>query len=34
SGQVDLNWAKEHHALWVDEVRSGGKTQPQAQPAE
>src|SRR3546814_16852654 len=21
SGQVDLNWAKEHHALWVAEVR-------------
>jgi len=20
SGQVDLNWAKEHHSLWVDEV--------------
>ena len=27
SGQVDLNWAKEHHALWVDEVRSGSKPQ-------
>lgn len=34
SGQVDLNWAKEHHALWVDEVRSGGKARPHAQPAE
>lgn len=21
SGDVDLNWAKEHHSLWVDEVR-------------
>lgn len=21
SGQVDLNWAKEHHNLWIDEVR-------------
>jgi len=21
SGEVDLNWAKEHHSLWVDEVR-------------
>ncbi|MEL6317450.1 MAG: cytochrome b/b6 domain-containing protein, partial [Pseudomonadota bacterium] len=21
SGQVDLNWAKEHHNLWVDEVQ-------------
>jgi formate dehydrogenase subunit gamma len=25
SGQVDLNWAKEHHGLWVDEVRRGHK---------
>lgn len=23
SGEVDLNWAKEHHSLWVDEVQSG-----------
>jgi formate dehydrogenase subunit gamma len=22
SGEVDLNWAKEHHSLWVDEVRA------------
>ncbi|MBL96095.1 MAG: Formate dehydrogenase, nitrate-inducible, cytochrome b556(Fdn) subunit [Alphaproteobacteria bacterium MarineAlpha3_Bin5] len=22
SGDVDLNWAKEHHALWVEEVES------------
>ncbi|MGD1880350.1 MAG: formate dehydrogenase subunit gamma [Kiloniellaceae bacterium] len=28
SGQVDLNWAKEHHSEWVDEIRSG--RQPQA----
>ena len=29
SGQVDLNWAKEHHSLWVEEVRSGaGAHQP------
>ena len=20
SGEVDLNWAKEHHSLWVEEV--------------
>src|SRR3546814_15915488 len=33
SGQVDLNWAKEHHALWVAEVRDGGKPQPHAHPA-
>jgi formate dehydrogenase subunit gamma len=31
SGQVDLNWAKEHHSLWVNEVRSGSGAQ---QPAE
>lgn len=26
SGEVDLNWAKEHHSLWVEEVegKSGG----------
>ena len=21
TGQVDLNWAKEHHSLWVEEVQ-------------
>ena len=31
SGQVDLNWAKEHHSLWVKEVRSVSEAQ---QPAE
>ena len=37
SGEVDLNWAKEHHSLWVDEVQAkasetgAGKS---AQPAE
>lgn len=25
-GQVDLNWAKEHHSLWVEEVQSKDKT--------
>jgi formate dehydrogenase subunit gamma len=25
SGKVDLNWAKEHHSLWVEEVMSGGR---------
>jgi formate dehydrogenase subunit gamma len=24
TGEVDLNWAKEHHSIWVDEVMSGG----------
>ncbi|MEM8633268.1 MAG: formate dehydrogenase subunit gamma [Pseudomonadota bacterium] len=41
SGEVDLNWAKEHHSLWVDEVQgqqtdgtgaTGGR--PSTQPAE
>jgi formate dehydrogenase subunit gamma len=35
-GFVDETWAKEHHALWLDEVKSG-KTghagSAQAQPA-
>jgi formate dehydrogenase subunit gamma len=25
SGRVDLNWAKEHHSIWVDEMMSGGR---------
>jgi formate dehydrogenase subunit gamma len=25
SGRVDLNWAKEHHSLWVEEMMSGGR---------
>ena len=34
SGEVDLNWAKEHHNLWVEEVqeREAGRAEPQ--PAE
>jgi formate dehydrogenase subunit gamma len=30
SGEVDLNWAKEHHSLWVAEsqAKSGGRVQP------
>jgi len=27
SGEVDLNWAKEHHRLWVEDIRSGSKPQ-------
>lgn len=40
SGDVDLNWAREHHSIWVDEVlakkgESGtGTSSPAAQPAE
>ena len=25
SGEVDLNWAKEHHSLWVEEEIAKGK---------
>jgi formate dehydrogenase subunit gamma len=34
SGQVDVNWAKEHHSLWAEEVlagereRAGGDARP------
>ena len=24
SGEVDLNWAKEHHSLWVEEMETSG----------
>lgn len=33
TGEVDLNWAKEHHKLWVDEEMSGGGARARA-PAE
>jgi formate dehydrogenase subunit gamma len=26
SGEVDTNWAREHHSLWVEEVTAAGKT--------
>ena len=26
SGEVDLNWAKEHHSLWVEEVQAKDKS--------
>ncbi len=25
SGRVDLNWAKEHHSLWIDKLENQGK---------
>ena len=25
TGEVDLNWAKEHHALWVEEEQAKGR---------
>ncbi|MFC6854788.1 formate dehydrogenase subunit gamma [Marivibrio halodurans] len=36
SGQVDLNWAREHHSLWVDEVleKERDRQHGHAQPAE
>lgn len=30
SGQVDINWAKEHHSLWVEEEMQKGSEQQQA----
>ncbi len=34
TGEVDLNWAKEHHSLWVDEEMSRGTEGARATPAE
>jgi formate dehydrogenase subunit gamma len=38
TGEVDLNWAKEHHSLWVEEDRAKGHapsaSAPRAMPAE
>ena len=37
SGEVDLNWAKEHHALWVEQEQAKGRAPavpPKAMPAE
>ena len=35
SGEVDINWAKEHHSLWVEKVQSSEKASSgQASPAE
>jgi formate dehydrogenase subunit gamma len=25
SGEVDLNWAREHHNLWVKDMQSKGR---------
>ena len=32
SGEVDKNWAKEHHGLWVKEMEEDKKSKPE--PAE
>lgn len=36
TGEVDLNWAREHHSLWVEEEQAKGTLHPHAagQPAE
>jgi formate dehydrogenase subunit gamma len=34
SGQVDANWAREHHSLWVEEMEEKGKLREVRQPAE
>lgn len=36
TGEVDLNWAKEHHSIWVEEEKAKGNLHPHAvgQPAE
>ncbi len=33
TGTVDLNWAREHHALWLDEQNRQGAANPRAQPS-
>jgi formate dehydrogenase subunit gamma len=34
SGKVDLNWAREHHNLWVDEVQARNELVAKTSPAE
>ena len=34
SGEVDINWAKEHHSLWVEDVQSKQSSSGKATPAE
>jgi formate dehydrogenase subunit gamma len=37
TGEVDVNWAKEHHSLWVEEQQKAGAPSdrtPHAVPAE
>jgi formate dehydrogenase subunit gamma len=28
TGEVDVNWAKEHHSLWADEAQSSAPAGP------
>ncbi len=32
SGEVDENWAEEHHSLWVEKLKRQGKYQPRPEP--
>ncbi|MBF9046906.1 formate dehydrogenase subunit gamma [Rhodobacterales bacterium LSUCC0031] len=34
TGEVDENWAKEHHSLWVEEVKGAKAAEGRTQPAE
>lgn len=34
TGEVDVNWAKEHHKLWVEEEMGKSSTRPRMTPAE
>jgi formate dehydrogenase subunit gamma len=34
TGEVDENWAKEHHSLWVEEVKGAKASEGRTQPAE
>ena len=34
TGEVDLNWAREHHSLWVEEIASPASSSDRPRPAE
>jgi formate dehydrogenase subunit gamma len=34
TGEVDVNWAKEHHDLWLAQLQDRGRSEPAATPAE
>ena len=34
TGEVDENWDKEHHSLWVEEVKGAKASEGRTQPAE
>lgn len=34
TGEVDQNWAREHHSLWVEEVEEASRSAAKGQPAE